>query len=195
MLEQGSGKLCTRYLLEQGQRQRRSNSSFDNARTMNCSLNNHDPITKSGFTIQPLQKKTVYFTRSICSAIVWCLWKFLQDHKRSPSSTSTTLVHFFNKKMSVSWSGQVKSRSNKWGDRKSLDKGRGTFEDFELFGYHSCKNLCCELKRFHLIIGWWFYLLLRCYKLADRRLCMTISSLVETTSPRCSAKDFSVMAT
>ena len=86
------------YLLEQGQRRRRYNSSFDDARTMNCSLNNntnHDPITKSGFTIQPLQKK-VYFTRSICSAIVWRLWKFLQDHKRSPSSTSTTSVHSRN---------------------------------------------------------------------------------------------------
>ena len=94
-LEQGSGKLCTRYLLEQGQWRRRYNSSFDNARTMNCSLNNntnYDPITKYGFTIQRLQKK-VYFTRSICSAIVSCLWKFLQDHKRSPSSTSTTSVH------------------------------------------------------------------------------------------------------
>jgi len=97
-LEQGSGKLCTCYVLEQGQRRRRYDSSFDNARTMNCSLNNntnHDPITKSGFTIQRLQKK-VYFTRSICSAIVWRLWKFLQDHKKSPSSTSATSVHSRN---------------------------------------------------------------------------------------------------
>ena len=36
---------------------------FDNARTMNCSLNNntsHDRITKSGFTIQPLQKSGLF---------------------------------------------------------------------------------------------------------------------------------------
>ena len=62
-LEQGSGKLCTCYVLEQGQRRRRYNSSFDNARTMNCSLNkntNHDPITKPGFTIQPLQKHGLF---------------------------------------------------------------------------------------------------------------------------------------
>ena len=51
------------YLLEQGQRRRRYNSSFDDARTMNCSLNNntsHDRITKSGFTIQPLQKHGLF---------------------------------------------------------------------------------------------------------------------------------------
>ena len=189
-LEQGSGKLCTRYLLEQGQRRRRYNSSFDNARIMNCLVNNntnHDPITKSGFTIQPLQKH--YFTRSICSAIVSYLWKITKGLHHQHR------LRQFIKKMSVSWSGQVRSRSNKWGDRKSLDKERGAFENFELFGYHSCKNLCCELKRFHLITGWWFYLLLRCYKHADRRLCTTISSLVETASPSCWAKDFSVMAT
>jgi len=196
-LEQGSGKLCTCYLLEQGQRWRRYKSSFDNARTMNCSLNNntnYDPITKSGFTIQPLQKKNGLFHK----ILMFCDSVMLM--KIPPRSQKVSIINIDYvsslKKMSASWSGQVKrSRSNKWGDWKSLDKGRGTFEDFELFGDHSCKNLCCELKRFHLITVWWFYLLLRCYKLADRRLCTTISSLVETTSPSCWGKDTSVMAT
>ena len=30
---------------------------------------------------------------SICSPILSCLWKFLQDHRRSPSSKPTTSVH------------------------------------------------------------------------------------------------------
>ena len=193
-LEQGSGKLCTCYVLEQGQRRRRYNS-FDNARTMNCSLNNntnHDPVTKSGSTIQPLQKHGLFHK-------IHMFWDSVMLMKIPPRSQKVSIINIDYvsslKKMSASWSGQVKrSRSNKWGDRKSLDKGRGTFEDFELFGYHSCKNLCCELERFHSITAWWFYLLLRCYKLADRRLC-TILSLVETTSPSCWAKYFSVMAT
>ena len=124
-LEQGSGKLCTRYLLEQGQRWRRYKSSFDNARTMNCSLNNntnHDPITKSGFTIQPLQKKNGLFHKILmfCDSVM--LMK-IPPRSQKVSIINIDYVSSF-KKMSASWSGQVKrSRSNKWGDRKSLDKG------------------------------------------------------------------------
>ena len=63
------------YLLEQGQRRRRYDSSFDNARTMNCSLNNntnHDPITKSGFTIQPLQKHGLFHKiHMFCDSVVF----------------------------------------------------------------------------------------------------------------------------
>jgi len=116
-----------------------------------------NPVTKSIFAFQPRQKM-IHF---ICSPILSCLWKFLQNHK-NVSITNTDYVGSL--KESVSCSRQVKSGSNKWGNRKRLKGGRHTFEGF---GYHSCKNLCWEIKRFHV---WRFYPPLRCYKLADKRL-------------------------
>ena len=65
---------------------------------------------------------------------------------RSPSSKPTMSVHFKEKVSIVFVSG--KRRINK----KRLDKGRCTVEDFELFGYYLCKNLCWELKRFHMMV-------------------------------------------
>ena len=73
----GTGIGKTMYLLSLRKRttRRRYNSSFDNARTMNCLLNkntNHNPITKSGFTIQPLQKKDGLFHKihMFCDSIM-----------------------------------------------------------------------------------------------------------------------------
>jgi len=181
-LEQESGS--TLYLLEQGQRRRKYNSSpfsCDHTRTTNNEIfhtfqlnnnTNHDSTTRTGLAFL-LDKKVVHFVRSICSPILSCLWKFLQDH--------TGLHHqnrpcrFILKKKSVSCSCQVNAGSTK------RDWTRGDV----LLRISSCsvtifvKTFVANSRDFI----WWFYLPLRCYKLADERLCITILSLIETTSP------------
>ena len=126
----GTGIGKTMFLLSLRTRATTNNSSFDNARTMNCSLNNntsHDPIMKSCFTIQPLQKN--YFTRSICSAIVSCLREFLQDHKRFPSSTSTTSVHSKNVSIMI---GSSKKQEQQVRGSKEFGQGERYFWGFRV---------------------------------------------------------------
>jgi len=93
----GIGK--TMYLLSLRKRttRRRYNSSFDNARTINCSLNkntNYDPITKSGFTIQSLQKNGLFLKiHMFCDSVM--LMKIPPKSQKVSiiKKTSTTSVH------------------------------------------------------------------------------------------------------
>jgi len=134
-------------------------SSYDNTRTINKEIlhsfqpnnnTNYDPITKSGLALQPRQKVVHFnFVTSICSLILSCLWN---SSERSLSSKQVTSVHL--KKSQCYVSGQIKNGTNKWGNQKRLERGRHAFEDFELFGYHSCKNFCSQLKKFHLLTVW-----------------------------------------
>ena len=173
--EQESAKLCTLYLLEDNDGLTTPPPPLKTSIVHSFQLNNNinqDPITKSGFAFL-LDKKVAHFVGSICSPILSCLWN-------SSKITKVSIINISSlKKKSVSCSRQVKAGPTSEENRKRLDRGRRTFEDFDLFDYHSCKSLCCTNSRDFI---YWLYDGFTCH-FRNGRLCIIISSLIETTSP------------
>jgi len=126
--EQESAKLCTLYLLEDNDGLTTPPPPLKTSIVHSFQLNNNinqDPITKSGFAFL-LDKKVAHFVGSICSPILSCLWKFLQNNKGLHHQHQ-----LIKKKVSIVFTSG-KSGTNKWGKSKEIGQRETYFWGFWL---------------------------------------------------------------